>query len=161
MSCCVICEINACYLAEDTVMSESTSSMSDSTSHDNGETTINKLSFNSSLCPWWKLFPHNEFRWKNGWMYLPAFFFSEHITHTKWVEDSFALLVLWHFIPICSHVTVVKPNEHSLFFLWWKCSFLGICEYEKMNCLFCCFSQKSLLRVWRLTSALCLSLGSL
>lgn len=34
-------------------MSESTSSMSDSTSHDNGESTVYKLSFNNCLCLWW------------------------------------------------------------------------------------------------------------
>lgn len=34
-------------------MSESTSSMSDSTSHDNGESTEYKPSSNISLCLWW------------------------------------------------------------------------------------------------------------
>lgn len=40
------------YLSEDTVMSESTSSMSDSTSHDNGESPRPKLPPHIRLCLW-------------------------------------------------------------------------------------------------------------
>lgn len=52
-SCCIICDLSmVCCLSEDTVMSESTSSMSDSTSHDNGESTNYKLSLSISLSLW-------------------------------------------------------------------------------------------------------------
>lgn len=52
MSCCTVCDLNVCSLSEDTVMSESTSSMSDSTSHDNGESTVYNMSFKSSWGLW-------------------------------------------------------------------------------------------------------------
>lgn len=45
-SCCIICDLRLVRcLSEDTVMSESTSSMSDSTSHDNGESPITNCLF--------------------------------------------------------------------------------------------------------------------
>lgn len=73
-------------------MSESTSSMSDSTSHDNGESTEYKH-LSLSLVDLLHIYIHNELNWHSSWQ---AAELAQRIciTCTEWLRKSFALLMV-------------------------------------------------------------------